>query len=254
MKKKTVLNILIVLLLAVMAFCAVKITRELAEYRKGEQTYASLEQYTRPPESRPHSIGTESAEEPSDDFLTVDFTALQQLNPQITAWIYGADGAISYPVPQAQDNDYYLHHLYDRSYNTAGCPFLDYRNSPDYTDFNSIIYGHYMKNGTMFAALSKYKKQAFYDQYPTMQLLTPTGSYTLRLFAGYVSDLEQDSWRLHFDTAEQRTAWLDTLRSRSCFVSDVVPTAEDRIVTLSTCSYEFENARFVAYAILEAAD
>lgn len=95
---------------------------------------------------------------------------------------------------------------------TEICIFLDTRNASDFSDRNSIVYGHHMKNGTMFSGVTEYNKQEFYNAHPTILIMTP----------------EQKSVKEH-----------------SCFDSEITPAATDRIVTLSTCSYEFDNARFV---------
>ena len=151
---------------------------------------------------------------------------------------------------QGTDNDYYINHLFDGSWNRAGAIFLDYRNSADFSDPHSIVYGHHLINDTMFSALEGYKEQWFYDAHPTAQVITPEGVYTLHFFAGYVADTSTDAWRLDV-SGEEMTQWLDAAIRRSWFRADRYPAPGDRIVTLSTCSYEFEDARFVLLGFLE---
>ena len=151
---------------------------------------------------------------------------------------------------QGEDNDYYLDHLFDGTANGAGCLFVDAACQPDLSGRNTVIYGHRMKNGTMFAALGNYREQAYYDAHPSFLLLTPERRYVVEWFSGYVADTEESAWTLDFSGEESYLAWLEEVRGKSDFSCGVSPTAEDRVVTLSTCSYEFENARFVLHGIL----
>jgi len=116
--------------------------------------------------------------------------------------------------------------------------------------FNTVIYGHRMKNGTMFAALGNYQEQVYYDAHPVFLLVTPEGRYVVELFSGYVADTAESAWMLDFSDEQAYLAWLEEVGEKSAFSSKVSPRAEDRVVTLSTCSYEFENARFVLHGVL----
>ena len=102
----------------------------------------------------------------------------------------------------------------------------------------------------MFQNLMGYKDQSFYDGHPTAQLFTPGGTYTVELFAGYVTGVDGDAWQFDFASDSEFREWLDNAKNKSLFESHVTPTAADRIVTLSTCSYEFYNARFVLHGRL----
>ncbi|MCI9141619.1 MAG: class B sortase [Lachnospiraceae bacterium] len=181
----------------------------------------------------------------------VDFESLRGMNSQTVGWIYGEDTKINYPVVQAKDNAYYLDHMFDGQKNANGCIFLDCGNQMDFSDSHSIIYGHHMKSGAMFAGLSQYKNQAYYEAHPRMLLLTPDGNYNVELFAGYVADVEEDAWQIGFESEENFSDWIDRSMAKSCISTDIVPSTSDKILTLSTCSYEFENARFVLLGILK---
>lgn len=176
--------------------------------------------------------------------IEVDFETLWQENEDIVAWIYCADTAIHYPVVQGEDNNYYLRRLLNGKYNINGTIFLDYRSSPDFTDFNSIIYGHHMKSGEMFGTLSKYKEQSYYDAHPVMYLLTPEQSYQIELIAGYITPSDSTTYSAP-QTEEDKKVFLENALRESTFVSSVSADETDTFVTLSTCSYEYENARYV---------
>ena len=99
----------------------------------------------------------------SEETGNADFTKLVELNDQSVGWITIDGTAIDYPVVQGDDNSYYLTHDFNNSSSIQGSIFMDYRNQPDFSDWNNIVYGHNMDNGSMFGALVKYRKQAFYE-------------------------------------------------------------------------------------------
>lgn len=179
----------------------------------------------------------------------VDFSQLAEINSDIMGWIYIEGTKINYPVVQEENNRYYLNRLFDGSYNASGCIFLDCRSSSDFSDRHSIIYGHHMKDNSMFAGLVQYKKQAFYDEHPVALLVTPEAYYKIQFFSGYVSDTWSDAWDLNIDEAEF-AGWLNDLQDKSCFEASATPAMTDRIITLSTCSYEFDSAKFVLHGYI----
>ena len=179
------------------------------------------------------------------------YEALHEVNSDIVGWIYLEGSEINYPIAQSGDNSYYLKHLFDKSSNSSGCIFLDCRNASDFTDKHSIVYGHHMKNGTMFSGLDSYKSQEYYDTHPQIMLLTPEQNYVIEIFAGYVASVEDDAWQVDFGSEDDFEEWIGQSIDRSCFAGSVAPAATDRIITLSTCSYEFNNARFVLLGVID---
>ena len=166
------------------------------------------------------------------------------------AWLYCPDTEINYPVVQSKDNEYYLRRLLDGTWNIAGTLFMDYRNAADCSDLHTIIYGHNMKNNTMFGSLPKYSKQEYYEEHSVLYLLTPKQNYKVKLIAGYVTP--SDSKVYEFEkTKEERSGLLKTALDNSLFTSGTTVSDEDRLLTLSTCSYEYDNARFVLMGILK---
>lgn len=264
MKKKAVFTILILSFAFLLCFSVWQIARLLLTRAESSRVYADLAGYVQLPSAAAETAElaedsappTESAEAEPEESGTavlwpqVDFDELAGINSGVVGWIYLEDSQINYPVAQAEDNSYYLKHLFDGSSNSSGCIFLDYRNSADFSDRHSILYGHHMKNGTMFAGLVAYKSQDYYDAHPSLMLLTPEQNYTVELFAGYVASSSDDAWETQFASDEEFQAWLNRAAARSCFTSGVTPEVTDRILTLSTCTYEFDNARFVLLGIL----
>lgn len=252
MKRKILIYLLCLIFAAIIIFSAYQIISILLEYHAGEQSYDDLERYISLPSIGSSSTQPDDPETDKDDTVwpEVDFDSLKKINDDIVAWIYIEGTEINYPIVQGEDNDYYLYRMIDGEYNKAGSIFMDYRNQADFSDKHTIIYGHQMKNGSMFADVLDYKKQEFYDAHPTYLIMTPDKNYKVEIFAGYVASVDDPSWQLTFPTDEDFTQWLDFTMERSAFESNTVPTAQDNIVTLSTCSNEFNDARFVLVGLL----
>ena len=237
--------ILCCIFLAIAIYAAYNIIKIQSEYKKSVDAYKKLDNYTI--EQTTSETSALSVEEPVKEkpYPEVDFAGLKSVNSDVIGWIYVPDTEINYPIVHTSDNDYYLDHLVDRTQNPAGAIFLDTRNPSDFSDLHSIIYGHHMKNGSMFAALKGYKKQDFFDGHKTGYLITQDAAYSIDFFAGHVANVEENAWQLDFDDAADFDNWIKSLKEISAFKSDIEPQYGDRIFTLSTCSYEFDDARFV---------
>ena len=165
-KKRSMLPILFILpVLAVFIFSLVKIGGPLLEYRQGEKVYESLEEYV--------SIGEDGSYREGE--MPVDFEALRKVNPDIIGWIVIPGMEISYPIVQGEDNDYYLKHTFDKAENASGCIFVEVENSPDFSDNNTFVYGHNMKNKSMFAKLNRYQEEDTFRKNPEFVIYTPEG-------------------------------------------------------------------------------
>lgn len=190
--------------------------------------------------------GTEKAEpEAPRRLISMDFTPLLEINEETVAWL-SADGlSIDYPVLRAEDNDYYLNHMYNREVNSHGSLFVDYRNHGDFSDRNTFIYGHHMGDGSMFGCLDEYISPDFISVVPTMTLRTPEGDYRIELICGTVEDGNEDFMEFNFETEEAFQNYVNTLRARSTFQSSVELQPGDRLVSLCTCNYSQVNARYM---------
>ena len=125
-------------------------------------------------------------EEAGPEDRQVDFAALAQKNSEIVGWIYIPDSKVDYPMVKGTDNSYYVSHTFEKKANGAGAIFLDWKNKGDFSDRNTVIYGHHMKNGSMFAALVEYKDPDYFNAHRTIYLYTPQGVYTATVFSAYV--------------------------------------------------------------------
>ncbi len=252
--KRIILDIIIIALLCVMGYSGYRIYTQMVEYHKNEVEYEGLREYTDPsggeedPDFAPH---TEEDNVKWDvTFPAVDFEGLLKKNPDTIGWIYCPDTHIDYPVVQGKTNDEYLHKSFEGVRNVAGSIFMDAENASDLSDFNTVLYGHHMKNGSMFRDLDHYKDEEYYKAHPYMLYMTPDKNYVVELFAGFVSSVKEDSWEIVFPTADDRQKWIDKRMEKSAFKGIITPDINSHIMTFSTCSYEFSNARFVLYGML----
>lgn len=188
-----------------------------------------------------------SALEPAP--ITVDFEALLSQNPDVIGWLYCPDTPLNYPVVQSDDNSYYLRRLLDGQWNSAGTLFLDYRNAAALSDPLSVIYGHNMKNDTMFGTLPGYADQRYYDAHPTIWFLTPGGNWQLELLGGFSAAEDEALYALP-TTAAVTEALVSDAIARSDFVSRTEPLPEDRYLALSTCIYTGANSRYIVLGAL----
>ncbi len=257
--------VLIIMFVLVLIFSCWKLTGILGEYREGQSSYDKLEQYVSfetPDSAKQESNRTNTAEtgmnnpetpeeEPDNTvWPVVDFKELSRMNPDVVGWIFIEGTQINYPVVQAKDNNYYLRHLFDGRYNPSGAIFLDAANSRDFSDPHSIIYGHHMNDKSMFYTLDGYKEQEFYDQYNLALLVTPTHKYKIRLFSAYIASVDGNSWQLDFED-QSFSDWLEEIDEASDIKSEYAPGEGDRILTLSTCAYDFYLAKLVVHGYVE---
>ena len=251
--KKSIRLLLCAVFLLTMVISAVQIARHYRQEQRSDTLNQMLieqavELVTEPAETVAGSAPEAAA--PADRMpLKVNFDPLLAQNGDIIAWVYCPGTQINYPVAQSRDNDYYLRRLLDGSRNTAGTIFADYRNAPDFTDFNTLIYGHNMRNDTMFGTLEEYADQAYYEAHPVWYLLTPAANYKVTLVAGY-SVSEYDGIFSIGKNGQQREH-LEKLMEKSVFNSGLEIGDTDRLVSFSTCVRGDDDSRFILTGILE---
>ena len=230
---------ILAVIFAVSAFHIVKITQD---YKKADQANAALQdRFVQEIEPTTESTAEPTVEEVKITVpIRIDFDGLKQENSDVVGWIYCPDTPINYPVVQGKDNNQYLRADLKGKYLKSGTLFADYRNGEFGKDANYIVYGHNMKNGTMFGTLVKYKEQAYYDAHPILYFLTPEGDYIIELCAGAV--IKRNS-ALYQPVPNRAT--IQEIIATSTFEATAELCEDESIITLSTCSYEFNNARYV---------
>ena len=174
----------------------------------------------------------------------IDFTQLLSVNSDIVGWLRIRALDISYPVVQGKDNDYYLHRTFEKTDNFAGCLFVNSYNMGDFTDQNTIIYGHNMKNGSMFGKLKNFNDPEVFKKSRYFWIFTPDFIYQYRIFSASVVDKTGLTYQISF-TDDEFDQFISRAYSNSVVDNQgVTVTKEDRIVTLSTCTGD-DSTRFV---------
>jgi sortase B len=253
-KGKAVVLCLLALLLCVGAYASYRLYASHRAYRQGDLAYEQIMQQVLAQDETPATPAShdgESAEEPSPIDIpahAVDFTALKSISTDAAAWLYCPDTVIDYPVMATQNNAYYLGHLPDGTKNLNGSLFLDYRCSPDFSDQVSVIYGHNMKSKKMFGSLSGYKEQDYYDEHPYLYLYTETQNYRLALLYGAVITAEEWSQSNFLEDGDGLLAYA---KANTTFQSQEEYKENERLVVLSTCTYEYYDARYILVGVLQ---
>ncbi|MBR6739549.1 MAG: class B sortase [Clostridia bacterium] len=183
----------------------------------------------------------------------LNWNAMQRSNPEIIGWIWAYDTTISFPLLQSTDNQKYVTTLYDGvTKGSGGAIFADYRNSPKFTDRNTIIYGHNLNYGVMFGALMRYADADYTRAHPYFCIMTRDGTLKYEIYSVYKTDAYGDTFTVIFPTSEGYAKYLDMALENSLFDTGVVPTEDDLTVTLSTCTNNRrdENERIVIHGRL----
>ena len=250
-KKSVLIPVLIIIFAGVAVFSGYKLFNILHTYKVGRDTYSNIEKNVIIPDTSDKSgISDDSDPKEVQHFRNVDFEALKGITDNAVGWIYCPGTHVDYPLVQGPDNQYYLRRAVDGSEFLYGSIYLDYRSSRDFTDLNTVIYGHQSNDGAMFEDIRKYKDQSFFDKHPFFYLTLEDGNYILEVFSAYVTPSVSSAYRMNFESDDEYRIWLNDITSKSDVKTGVRPDTQDRIVTLSTCTYEYDNARYVVHGRL----
>lgn len=225
----------------------VQIIRILRDYREGTDTYDKVDGMFlqdvgkgAEEESDLSGFNGSTANEKKKQTQKVfvwDFAKMYACNSDAIGYIRNGD-EISYPVLQRGDNEYYLHHLVNGEYNPSGAIFADARIEEGLEADNCIIYGHNMRNGSMFGTLNRYKKEDYGKQHPYIYIYTEKHEYVYRIFAVYTTEADGDVYQYKWGEQETFVEYLNRCRSRSLYeiYADYPFRKTDKIITLSTCT------------------
>ena len=183
--------------------------------------------------------------EQAGDKDNVDFAALRKINPDAIGWLYYEGTPIDYPVVKGENNEIYLSMLFDRTWGGCGTLFADCVTEKPFDQFNTVVYGHHMKDGTMFACLKELKDPAYCKKHPKLELSTPEGRFDLEIWAFLNEPSDSNIYLTNISAEQDKQAYIDLAEKISDYTTDVTVTTDDRLVMLSTCAYEFENARYI---------
>ena len=234
-------TLILIICIGVFCFSAYELIKIFLEYNEGAQEYHKIEQYTNEP-----------VESGSSEF-SVDYEGLRAINDEIVGWIRVPDTTINYPIMQTGNNDYYLSYTFERNTNIAGSIFMDYRNAAYFSDRNTIIYGHHIKNGKMIADLRHYTDEDFYKKHPIIYLNTPgEGNVEYEIFSFYLTGNYRstygETYTYQFADDQAYQEYLNMITSQSQYDTGVEVSVDDSIITLSTCTNRTDDERYIVHA------
>lgn len=247
---KTLVLLLVLLLVLVLIAVIGYSGNQLWEIHKNSVQEAEL--HNRLLQYRPTQTTDARTKQPIHDaeadapYVNESIADLQAEFPSVVGWLTVPNTQIDYPFAQGVNNDTYLHTDLDRRWSAAGTIFLDYRNSRTFTDFNTILYGHHMRNGSMFGTLQQFEEQDFFNGNAVGTVFLLDKTYEIQFFAFAV--IPPDDGVIYnptHTTREERVAFLEHIKTTARHYRDIGVTEYDQIITLSTCNYEFHDARMV---------
>ncbi|MCC8101660.1 MAG: class B sortase [Clostridiales bacterium] len=280
-KKKSHVGDVISILVMVVAFCVFvfagyKLYGYYKEYKKADDEYANLATYT-VDETETEDLDELESEveaalqsgtstvgniqsisgrevktvEVGEEEVTlpvmvnpIDFESLKEVNSDIVGWLKIRAIDLSYPVVQGEDHDYYLHQSFEQEYLFAGCLFVNYENNSDFSDQNTVIYGHNMKNGSMFGSLKKLRDEDVFSKSKYFWIFTEDIIYQYRIFSARVVNSVGQTYQIVFSEEEFEEFLTTAMENSEVDNSTVSVSTEDKVVTLSTCTGD-SSTRFV---------
>ena len=193
-----------------------------------------------------------SADPVAASLAEMDLEALRETNPDVIGWILIPGTLVNYPLMQGDDNQYYLNHTWQKEYNFAGSIFVECQCLPDFSDFNTIIYGHRMSNTNMFGALSSYKKQDFLDSHPSVYIRLDDCVRRYDVYAALEPKITDCIYWVRYDEERYKQKVIDFAIENSVVDAGITPGPQDRLITLSTCTGSGHATRWVVQAVLVA--
>ena len=258
--REKIYKIILAISLIVIVVASVNIFLLSREYRAGINEYENLEQYVEVVEE---PIETDKAQEELKSevkesmipvSLDIDFDELKNINGDLVGWLYYAPLEISYPIVRGNDNEYYTQYTFEQEKNSSGAIFMDFLNRTDLTDCNTIIYGHNMRNGTMFGSLKKLlSDESYVEEDPYFYIFTEDKACMYEIASIYITNEESDTDNL-IETEEDQKEYIDYILEASSWLWEKEITPQDKIVTLSTCHGLHSTNRTVVHGVLIASE
>lgn len=245
-KKKRLSIVVTILCLAVFIYSLYQLSSIFMTYSHNRQVLADVQQIYHEESDVVKEVDSKEGE------IRPQFNQLRQINPDILGWISIDDTKINYPILQSADNEFYLDRNYKKEDSIAGSIFMDYRNDITLTNPNTIIYGHRVKDNSMFDSLTNYLDEHFFNNHQLIYYDTMYESYQAEVFAVYQTTTDFDYIQTDFSDGQEYDALLKEIQERSIYDTNVDLTMNDQIITLSTCDYTLDpdEGRLVVHAKL----
>lgn len=234
--RKIIYNILLVFCVLIFCISAWKLYGYYRSYKDAKDTYNKI---------RKENVQTSKKEE-----RKIDFEKLKTQNKDVVGWVYVKGTSIDYPIVRGKDNEEYLHKDFNQKKSSSGSIFLDYNCAKNFSSDNNIIYGHHMKNGTMFADLLKFREDSFLKKHDEIILYTPKRTIHLKVISAYAAKAKEQM-PITFANEKQKENYIRTIKNMSEPSIQSIQTKGKNIYTFVTCSYEREDNRTYVHAIEE---
>lgn len=233
--KRMINNILLIICIFIFCISTWKLYGYYRSYKKAKDTYSKI---------------VKENVKISKNERKIDFKKLKSQNQDIAGWIYIRGTTIDYPIVQGKDNEEYLHQDFNKKKSSSGTIFLDNNCKKDFTSDNNIIYGHHMKNGTMFAQLLKFREKSFLKKHNEIMIFTPDRTIHLKVISAYAQKA-QNKIPVTFANDKQKKAYIKKIESMSEQTIKTSRINDSHIYTFVTCSYEGEDNRTYVHAAEE---
>ena len=233
--KRMINNILLIICIFIFCISTWKLYGYYRSYKKAKDTYSK--------------IAKENVKISKNE-RKIDFKKLKSQNQDIAGWIYIRGTTIDYPIVQGKDNEEYLHQDFNKKKSSSGTIFLDNNCKKDFTSDNNIIYGHHMKNGTMFAQLLKFREKSFLKKHNEIMIFTPDRTIHLKVISAYAQKA-QNKIPVTFANDKQKKAYIKKIESMSEQTIKTSRINDSHIYTFVTCSAEGEDNRTYVHAAEE---
>lgn len=253
MKKRKFSIVILMLAFIFLGTGAAMLFSDFQSKNREKQKYESLAEAARKSteaedKTEPETVASDSDNEPEESYVSpIQFDKLKAINPDIVGWLRIDGTSIDYPIVQTDNNETYLETDFEGKKNASGAIYLDFESEPDFSSRHNIIYGHHMKNGTMFKDIVKYKDETFYKEHQKITIYTPEREYDLRPITVLYSDASGERRRTELDTEEAFQAYVGEMTKGGMFYQKPEGAMES-LWSFVTCSYEFPDARTILYA------
>lgn len=228
---KIIKNIITIILSIIIIICLTIIIDKNYKYYKSDKTYQEI-----------RLISNDLK-----DNILMD-NKLKEINSEYKFWINVANTEIDYPVVQGSDNEFYLKNNFNKENDIGGSIFLDYNNNLE-EDENLIVYGHNMRNGSMFAAINKFKEKDYFDT-GVINIIKDGNNYSYEIFSVFIEKSNEINLKNSFNNQEEFYEYINNVKEKSMYYKDINNSEISNIITLYTCSYEFDEARTIVCASL----
>ncbi len=252
-RKKLIHKFIFGILILMVAISAAGVVNRYLQDKRAEEEYRRLAELAKQTteaatEAPAETVETQEETTEAPYVSPIDFEALAEVNPDVIGWIRIPGTNVDYPIVQTGDNDKYLHTSFEGEESVSGAVYLDFESDSDMMGFNNILYGHNMKNGSMFKDIVKYKEQSYFDAHKYFEIYTPERTIRLKAISCYYAKAEPIVRKTRFKTRESYEAFVKEM-IKPCAWYEMPEFPIDSLYTLVTCSYEVNDARTILYAV-----